>query len=275
MSGVSRLAMALISSNGRSTTGQMCSMTRFQSSRASCESAARAPRIASRQPARASSTSGIATARPLSSRSAVSPRISATATRRLSAGFSLATQSKAYTSSTDGSREISKLDKRHMCSRREISGCRPRNLRSSANRWRPAALLTGIQYGPRPSSSGRRNVNGSVDTAGSGCTVMTATRRITRGRSAASRRVANSPASSSASRRSADDAIRYRSTTAMSGGATPDVAAARARNASSRPARSDRTDTTTTERSWRWYEDETTSNLPIRSMAAGARSRIL
>ena len=54
------------------------------------------------------------------------------------------------------------------------------------------ALLAGIQYGPRPSSSGRRNVNGSVATAGSGCTAMTATRRIAGGRSAASRCVANS-----------------------------------------------------------------------------------
>ena len=280
MSGVSRRAMALISSNGRSTTGQMYSM--------------HAVPVEPRQ---------LGVGGP-----GAADRVEAAGERQLDLGDRHGPAALvAHWRSGRGSRRRRRGDGRPGCPwrrsrrrtrRRPTAGGRSRSWttatsaavgRSSgagrgtcgprrsavARRLQSAA---GIQYGASPSSSGRRNVNGSVATAGSGWIAITATRRIAarqrrrrRDRSPAHRRarrsarvlVAMAPSGRGrrprclAARR--DAAARRRPRARRRAGASPTRTASDGDRAVVAPV----------------LRCETTSNPPIRSIVIGPRSRIL
>ena len=230
--------------------------------------------MASRQPTSTLSTSGRATARPDSSRIGVRSRTSATAIRRSSEGLSRAVASNRFTSvPAAGRRAISKFARRHICSRRAIIGCRPRNVTSSSNAvgsTGPPSPSVAIQNGRSPVSSGRRNVSTSVPA--SGCDATSVTRRTSSGKAAAASAAPRRPDRASLSAGVPVGRARNRSATAVSGTATSVAAAAMAARAASRSSSSTRVASTWTVRPWRPYDVRTTPSAP---WPTGASSRIL
>ena len=147
-----------------------------------------------------------------------------------------------------GSGLISKFASRHICRRRAIIGCRPRNLTSSSNvagvgtaRRRPSSTAGR----PRRRAPEREHLRGLASV---GCRRRRRGARCRAGR----RRRARRPARPTRTSPSRSPSGMNRSTTAVSGGATVDVARAdRAPSASARPSSLARAANTWTARSWR------------------------
>ena len=132
VSGAIRRAIAGSRSAGMSSTGHTYSATRLASSRFLPRSVC-ARRMPSRHAARVRSMAGTATTSPSSFSWVVASRTSASATRRSSDGFSLATTWKRYVPAAAGKRVPSKFLSRHRSRRCPVSGCMSRIVRSSAS----------------------------------------------------------------------------------------------------------------------------------------------
>ena len=169
MSGTSRRAMSLTSSSGISTGGQTYSMIRFHSRRCSDGRRVRAcaDRVEAGDEHALDLGQGDRAALLVADRGEVA-HLGDGDEPFVGSGCSLPTQSKRWTSPDEGSRRISKFSSRHICSRRAIIGCSPRNLTSSSNVAGVGPVARAIQYGLTPSSPGRRNVNTSRHSGGVG-----------------------------------------------------------------------------------------------------------